>query len=111
MRRLRTGFCRTSWTGRYLWSGVLEIHPWGSKLRNVEAPDRVTFDLDPGEDVAWTALIEAALEVRERLHSMKVESFLKTTGGKGLHVVVPLTPKAEWEAVKSFAQEVADGMA
>jgi bifunctional non-homologous end joining protein LigD len=92
-------------------ASVLEIHPWGSKLRNVEAPDRVTFDLDPGEDVAWTALIEAASEVRERLHSMKLESFLKTTGGKGLHVVVPLTAKAEWEAVKSFAQEVADGMA
>jgi bifunctional non-homologous end joining protein LigD len=92
-------------------ASVLEIHPWGSKLRRVEAPDRVTFDLDPGEDVAWTALIDTATEVRERLRSSGLESFVKTTGGKGLHVVVPLTPKAGWEAVKSFAQGVAEGMA
>ncbi len=92
-------------------ASVLEIHPWGSKLRKVEAPDRITFDLDPGEDVPWTALIDAATEVRERLRSMHLESFVKTTGGKGLHVVVPLTPKADWEIVKSFAQEVAETMA
>ena len=92
-------------------AGVLEIHPWGSTIGNPERPDRITIDLDPGEDVAWTALIEGACEVRERLRALGLESFVKTTGGKGLHVVVPLTPRAEWEEVKRFAQELADAMA
>ena len=92
-------------------ASVLEIHPWGSKIAKVEAPDRITFDLDPGEDVPWTALIDAANEVRERLRAMRLESFVKTTGGKGLHVVVPLTPKADWDTVKAFAQGVAEAMA
>ena len=92
-------------------ASVLEIHPWGSTLANVEAPDRITVDLDPGEDVPWTALIDAANEVRERLRAMGLESFVKTTGGKGLHVVVPLTPKADWDTVKAFAQGLAEAMA
>src|SRR5215207_8563063 len=83
-------------------ASVLEIHPWGSTLAKVEAPDRITVDLDPGEDVPWTALIDAANEVRERLRAMRLESFVKTTGGKGLHVVVPLTPKADWDTVESL---------
>jgi bifunctional non-homologous end joining protein LigD len=92
-------------------ASVLEIHPWGSTLANVEAPDRITVDLDPGEDVPWTALIDAANEVRERLRAMRLESFVKTTGGKGLHVVVPLTPQADWDSVKAFAQGLAEAMA
>jgi bifunctional non-homologous end joining protein LigD len=92
-------------------SGVLEIHPWGSRIASVEQPDRVTIDLDPAEDVAWTTLIEAALEVRERLRARGLESFVKTTGGKGLHVVFPLTPKAQWDEVKAFAQQIAEEMA
>jgi bifunctional non-homologous end joining protein LigD len=92
-------------------SGVLEIHPWGSTIAHPEKPDRITFDLDPAEDVTWTALIEAALEIRERLGAIGLESFVKTTGGKGLHVVVPLTPRADWDAVKTFAQELAEGTA
>ncbi|WP_322098863.1 DNA ligase D [Microvirga roseola] len=92
-------------------SGVLEIHPWGSTLRAVEKPDRITMDLDPAEDVPWTALIEAAFEVRQRLRHLGLESFVKTTGGKGLHVVVPLKPKAGWEEVKAFAQSLASAMA
>jgi bifunctional non-homologous end joining protein LigD len=92
-------------------ASVLEIHPWGSRIGKVEAPDRITFDLDPGENVAWTALIDGANEVRERLRAMHLKSFVKTTGGKGLHVVVPITPKADWETVKSFAQAVAEAMA
>src|SRR4051794_4251774 len=92
-------------------AGVLEIHPWGSTIGNPERPDRITIDLDPGEDVAWTALIEGACEVRERLRALGLESFVKTTGGKGLHVVVPLMPRAEWDEVKRFAQELADAMA
>jgi bifunctional non-homologous end joining protein LigD len=90
---------------------VLEVHPWGSTIRKVEKPDRVTFDLDPGEDVPWTSLIEAATLVRQRLRTLNLESFVKTTGGKGLHVVVPLTPKANWDEVKSFAQAIAEALA
>lgn len=92
-------------------SGVLEIHPWGSTLRTIEKPDRLTMDLDPADDVPWTALIEAALDVRERLSHLGLESFVKTTGGKGLHVVVPLTPKAGWDEVKAFAEALARDMA
>ena len=91
---------------------VLEIHPWGSSLSDLERPDRLIFDLDPGEEVAWGAVIEAALEVRARLLSaFKLESFVKTTGGKGLHVVVPLTPSVEWERAKALCKGVADAMA
>jgi len=91
---------------------VLEIHPWGSNLSDVERPDRLIFDLDPGEEVAWGAVIEAALEVRARLLSaFKLESFVKTTGGKGLHVVVPLIPSMEWERAKALCKGVADAMA
>ena len=63
------------------------------------------------QNVAWTALIDGATEVRERLRAMRLESFVKTTGGKGLHVVVPLTPKADWETVKTLAQGLAEAMA
>jgi bifunctional non-homologous end joining protein LigD len=91
---------------------VLEIHPWGSTLSDLERPDRLIFDLDPGEEVAWGAVIEAALEVRVRLLSgFKLESFVKTTGGKGLHVVVPLAPSMEWERAKALCKGVADAMA
>ena len=92
-------------------SGVLEIHAWGSSIRKIEAPDRIVMDLDPAEDVAWTALIDAALEIRGRLADAGLESFVKTSGGKGLHVVAPLRPKAGWDEVKSFAQSLAIAMA
>jgi bifunctional non-homologous end joining protein LigD len=90
---------------------VLEIHPWGAKLSDLERPDRLIFDLDPGEEVAWDAVIEAASEVRARLSStFKMESFVKTTGGKGLHVVVPLIPSMDWERAKAFCKDLADAM-
>jgi bifunctional non-homologous end joining protein LigD len=92
-------------------SGVLEIHAWGSSMRKIDAPDRIVMDLDPAEDVAWTALIDAAIEIRERLGEAGLESFVKTSGGKGLHVVAPLRPKAGWDEVKSFAQSLAIAMA
>jgi bifunctional non-homologous end joining protein LigD len=92
-------------------SSVLEIHPWGSKIKNIDLPDRLTFDLDPGEGVEWARVIAGAQEIRERLKPLKLESFVKTTGGKGLHVVVPLKPKASWEVAKNFCQSLAEAMA
>jgi bifunctional non-homologous end joining protein LigD len=91
-------------------AGVLEIHPWGATIDDVERPDRITMDLDPGEGVDWPGVIAGAREVRQRLDTLGLESFVKTTGGKGLHVVVPLTPKAGWEDVKAFARELAESM-
>ena len=92
-------------------ASVLEIHPWGAKADKAELPDRVTLDLDPGDNVSWQQVIEAALEVRARLADLGLQSFVKTTGGKGLHVVFPLTPKADWDTVKRFAQSIAEQMA
>ena len=91
--------------------GVLEIHPWGSTLDKLEQPDRVTFDLDPDEGLAWPRVTEAALEMRDVLNGHGLQSFVKTTGGKGLHVVVPLTPRLGWDEVKNFTKAVADDMA
>jgi bifunctional non-homologous end joining protein LigD len=81
---------------------VLEIHPWGSTNADLEHPDRIVFDLDPDEAVSWPTLCESALEVRERLKKLGLRSFVKTTGGKGLHVVAPIRPKFEWERIKAF---------
>ncbi len=92
-------------------AGVLEIHPWGAKADRPELPDRITLDLDPGENVPWNAVVDAAHEVRARLKQSGLESFVKTTGGKGLHVVVPLLPKADWPTVKAFAQQISIAMA
>ncbi|MGC2524148.1 MAG: non-homologous end-joining DNA ligase, partial [Stellaceae bacterium] len=91
--------------------GVLEIHPWGSQIGKLEQPDRVTFDLDPDEGLPWARVAEAAIEVREMLTGLGLQSFAKTTGGKGLHVVVPLTPKLGWDEVKGFTKAVADDLA
>ena len=90
---------------------ALEIHPWGAQLGDLERPDYINMDLDPGPGVAWAQVIEAALEVRERLREAGLESFVKTSGGKGLHVVAPLKPRAEWPEVKAFAKSIADAMA
>ncbi len=92
-------------------AGVIEIHPWGSPLAALERPDSMIFDLDPGEDVAWPAVIAAAVEIRDRLQALGLAAFVKTSGGKGLHVNVPLLPKAEWDAVKDFAKRMANAMA
>ncbi|MGB9368984.1 MAG: DNA ligase D [Xanthobacteraceae bacterium] len=83
-------------------AGVLEIHVWGSTIADVEHCDRIVFDLDPGEDVPWSAVNAAARELRERLADLKLKSFVKTTGGKGLHVMLPVDG-APWDQAKDFA--------
>ena len=83
--------------------GVLEVHPWGSKNDDLEHPDRLIFDLDPDESLPWTTLCSAAADVRKRLKSAGLESFLKTTGGKGLHIVAPIKPKHDWPTIKEAA--------
>ncbi len=92
-------------------AAALEIHPWGSTLADWERPDTIIVDLDPGDNVAWTAIIDAAKEVRGRLKDAGLAAFVKTSGGKGLHVVAPVKPKAEWPAAKAFTKAVAEAMA
>lgn len=86
--------------------GVLEIHPWGSRNDSLERPDRMIIDLDPDTAIDWKTLAQAAHEVRKMLKQAHLESFLKSTGGKGLHVVVPFNPEHEWPAVKEFAHNL-----
>ncbi len=90
---------------------TLEIHPWGSTTADWERPDMIVMDLDPGEGVPWATTIEAAREVRDRLREAGLTSFVKTSGGKGLHVVAPVKPKADWPAVKAWTKAMADAMA
>jgi bifunctional non-homologous end joining protein LigD len=92
-------------------SAALEIHPWGASLEDWERPDMITMDLDPGEGVAWEKVIEAARELRQRLTDAGLAAFVKTSGGKGLHVVAPLKPHAAWPEAKAFAKAMADSMA
>ena len=91
--------------------GVLEMHPWAVTVEHPDRADRVIFDLDPAEGLGFEEVIRAAKEVRDRLEALGLESFVKTTGGKGLHVVVPIEPTAEWRDVKSFAKGVSAAMA
>jgi bifunctional non-homologous end joining protein LigD len=88
--------------------GALEIHAWGSRADKLEQPDRLIFDLDPAEDVPWPAVVQSARQVREFLIELELESFVKTTGGKGLHLVVPIDRRHDWDAVKTFCKQVAD---
>jgi bifunctional non-homologous end joining protein LigD len=91
-------------------SAALEIHVRGSRLDSLEMCDRIVFDLDPGEGVAWPQIVAAARETRDRLKAEKLESFVKLSGGKGIHVVVPIAG-AGWDATKLFTQRIAAAMA
>jgi bifunctional non-homologous end joining protein LigD len=88
--------------------GVLEIHLWGSTVDKLETPDRIIFDFDPDEGLPWDRVTAAAIEMREALLGIGLESFVKTTGGKGLHVVAPVMPKLGWDAIKEFSKWVAE---
>jgi bifunctional non-homologous end joining protein LigD len=91
-------------------SGALEIHTRGSRLGQLEICDRIVFDLDPGEGVGWTEIVAAAQETRDRLKTEKLKSFAKLSGGKGIHVMVPIDG-ADWDATKAFTARIASAMA
>jgi len=91
--------------------GVLEIHVWNARIDRPEAPDQLVFDLDPGPSVPWSALVEAAQHVRRRLAELGLAGFVRTTGGKGLHVVTPLVRRHDWHEVKAFARAFAGELA
>lgn len=87
---------------------ALEIHDWGVTVDKPQTPDRVVFDLDPDETLGFEVMRAAAAEVRDLLAELGLTSFLRATGGKGLHVVAPITPKAGWDETKAFTKAVAD---
>jgi len=91
--------------------GVIEFHTWGATLPRADRPDRMTLDLDPASDLPWETVVEGARLVRAMLDELGLESFLKTTGGKGLHLVVPLVRRHSWDEVKRFSHALADHMA
>jgi bifunctional non-homologous end joining protein LigD len=90
--------------------GALEVHAWGSRADKLEQPDRLIFDLDPDPTVPWKRVMQSAQQVRKFLEDLGLESFLKTTGGKGLHLVVPIRRRHEWDEVKTFCKNVADAI-
>lgn len=90
--------------------GVLEIHTWNSSFDDVERPNRIVIDLDPGDAVPWPRVIAAARVVRTALAALDLESYPKTTGGRGLHVVVPLVPHADWEACLAFSRRLSEAI-
>ena len=89
--------------------GALEIHVRGSRLGRLELCDRIVFDLDPDESVGWKEIVAAAQEIRDRLKAQKLKSFAKLSGGKGIHVVVPVTG-ADWDTTKRFTARIAAAM-
>ncbi len=91
--------------------GAIEFHPWGSTVADPDQADRIVFDLDPGDNVGWARVVSAARLLRKLLKQLGLASFVRTTGGKGLHVVVPLKPSDDWPLVRSFAEAFATSLA
>lgn len=87
---------------------VVEVHTWNGVVKTIDRPDRMTFDIDPGEGVTWAQIQEAATLVRTMLEELELPCFLKTSGGKGLHLVVPLKPQLDWDTVKDFSRAVVE---
>jgi bifunctional non-homologous end joining protein LigD len=91
--------------------GTIEFHAWQSRIENIGRPDQIIFDLDPGENVPFDAVKLAAEDVRRRLENLNLESFPRLSGGKGIHVAVPLKTKYSWDEIKNFTQKFARQMA
>jgi bifunctional non-homologous end joining protein LigD len=87
--------------------GALELHPWGSRTPKLGFPDRIVFDFDPDDDVGWKEITEAANIMKTLIENLGLRGFLKTTGGKGLHVVIPVRPTLPWQQAKGFSQAIA----
>jgi bifunctional non-homologous end joining protein LigD len=87
--------------------GVLELHPWGATADDLDHPDRIIFDLDPDRGVPWAHVVEGARAIGTVLEELGLRGFVKATGGKGLHVVVPIEPHADWDTAKAFAHNIA----
>ena len=85
---------------------VIEFHTWNATIKAIENPDRILFDLDPGEGVNWQQVVEGTMLTKAFLDELKLKSFLKTSGGKGLHIVVPLSPVASWDEIKDFSEAI-----
>ncbi len=91
--------------------GVLEIHPWGSKIDNLYCADVIIFDLDPAPELKWEKVVEAAFLLKDYLEDIQLQSFVKTTGGKGLHVVIPIKPENDWLTIKAFTKSFVETIA
>jgi bifunctional non-homologous end joining protein LigD len=88
--------------------GIVEIHTWNSTVGDLERPNRIVWDLDPGPEVAWPAIVACARMMRDLLDTLGLEAWVKTTGGRGVHIVVPLVPSSDWSAVLAFSREVSE---
>jgi bifunctional non-homologous end joining protein LigD len=91
--------------------GAVELHPWNASVDDIEHADRLVFDLDPGAGIAWTYVIDAALQLRDLLKQEGLESWPKTTGGKGIHLMVPLEPKMTHDKAHRYARGIAQRLA
>lgn len=91
--------------------GVVELHTWGTRREHLERPDRIVFDLDPGEGIAWRDVVEAAVHIRGELEALSLVPFVKTSGGRGIHVVVPVTPKLNWKNTHQATSAIATRLA
>src|SRR5205814_1276491 len=90
--------------------GIVEVHTWNSTVDDIEHPNRLVWDLDPGPNVNWRQTTTAALLVRDVLKTLGVESWVKTTGGRGVHVVAPIKPTRDWEECLAFARQVSEAI-
>jgi bifunctional non-homologous end joining protein LigD len=90
--------------------GIVEVHTWNSTDNDIERPNRLVWDLDPGPEVAWTQVVSAAKVVRDVLKTLGLISWVKTTGGQGLHVVVPIKPVRDWSECLEFARDVSEAI-
>ena len=91
--------------------GALELHTWGCHAADPEHPDKLVFDLDPSPELSWDSVVDAAVELRMRLNDIGLQSFVQTTGGKGLHVIAPLEPQLSWDEHKQVSLQIVQAMA